>query len=67
MTKGKPDHMQVIADKKNKGFGTTFTKDGGRNKDGTRNRDAEKTQIVKEFGVRHNIWRINNSCGLTGY
>ena len=66
MTKGKPDHMQVIADKKNKGFGTTFTKDGGRNKDGTRNRDAEKTQIVKEFGVRHNIWRINNSCGLTG-
>ncbi len=35
MTKGKPDHMQVIADKKNKGFGTTFTKDGGRNKDGT--------------------------------
>jgi|TARA_R100000455_G_scaffold16779_2_gene8109 site-specific DNA-methyltransferase (adenine-specific) len=67
MTKGKPDHMQVIADKKNKGFGTTFTKDGGRNKDGTRNRDAKKTQIaVKEFGVRHNIWRINNSCGAHG-
>tara|TARA_Y100000768_G_scaffold289900_1_gene224002 strand:- start:3166 stop:4014 length:849 start_codon:yes stop_codon:yes gene_type:complete len=64
LSKGTPDHMQVIADKKNKGFGTTFTKDGGRNKDGTRNRDAEKTQIaVKEFGVRHNIWRINNSCG----
>tara|TARA_B100001063_G_C16675434_1_gene508788 strand:- start:260 stop:1081 length:822 start_codon:yes stop_codon:yes gene_type:complete len=64
LSKGTPDHMQVIADKKNKGFGTTFTKDGGRNKDGTRNRDEEKTQIaVKEFGVRHNIWRINNSCG----
>ena len=64
MTKGTPDHMQVIADKKNKGFGTTFTKDGGRNKDGTRNRDEERKQIaVKEFGVRHNIWRINNSCG----
>ena len=67
LTKGTPDHMQVIADKKNKGFGTTFTKDGGRNKDGTRNRDAEKKQIaVKEFGVRHNIWRINNSCGAHG-
>ena len=67
MSNGTPDHVQVIADKKNKGFGTTFTKDGGRNKDGTRNRDEAKTQIaVKEFGVRHNIWRINNSCGAHG-
>lgn len=67
LTKGRPAHVNVIADKKNKGFGTTFTKDGGRNKDGTRNRDAEKTKIaVKEFGVRHNIWRINNSCGAFG-
>ncbi len=67
LSKGRPAHVNVIADKKNKGFGTTFTKDGGRKADGTRNRDAEKTQIaVKEFGVRHNIWRINNSCGAFG-
>ena len=67
LTKGRPDHVKVIADKKNKGFGTYFTKDGGRNKDGTRNRDEAKTKIaVKEFGVRHNIWRINNSFGAQG-
>ena len=66
-TKAVPDHVKVIADKKNKGFGTYFTKDGGRNKDGTRNRDEAKTKIaVKEFGARHNIWRINNSYGSTG-
>ncbi len=47
----------------NKGFGTNFTKDGGRGKDGQRNRDEAKTKIaVKEFGVRHNIWRINNAA-----
>ena len=64
LTKGRPNHVNVIADKKNAGFGTTFTKDGGRGKNGERNRDAAKTQIpIKEFGVRHNIWRINNSCG----
>ena len=64
LSKGKPNHVNLIADKKNKGFGTTFTKDGGRGKDGERNRDEAKTQIaVKEFGVRHNIWWINNSFG----
>ena len=64
LTKGRPAHVQVIADKKNKGYGTTFTKDGGRGKDGQRKTDASKTQIaVKEFGVRHNIWWINNSFG----
>lgn len=67
LTKGRPNHVQVIADKPNKGYGTYFTKDGGRKKDGTRNRDAAKTKIaVKEFGVRHNIWRINNSYGAQG-
>ena len=67
LTKGRPAHVQVLADKPNKGFGTYFTKDGGRNKDGTRNRDETKTKIaVKEFGVRHNIWRINNSFGAQG-
>ena len=63
LTKGRPAHVKVIADKPNKGFGTYFTKDGGRGKDGQRNRDAAKTKIaVKEFGVRHNIWRINNAA-----
>jgi len=62
LSKGTPQHVQVIADKKNKGFGTYFTKDGGRKKDGSRNRDPEKTKIaVKEFGVRHNIWLVNNA------
>ena len=62
LTKGRPNHVHVIADKKNKGFGTYFTKDGGRKKDGTRNRDEAKTKIaVKEFGVRHNIWHVNNA------
>ncbi len=63
LTKGRPAHVKVIADKPNKGFGTYFTKDGGRGKDGQRNRDEAKTKIaVKEFGVRHNIWRINNAA-----
>jgi DNA modification methylase len=63
LTKGRPAHVQVIADKKNKGFGTYFTKDGGRGKDGERKRDEQRTKIaVKEFGVRHNIWRINNAA-----
>ena len=64
LSKGTPQHVQVIADKKNKGYGGYFIKDGGRNKDGTRNADEEKTKIyVKEFGVRHNIWTICNSYG----
>jgi DNA modification methylase len=63
LTKGRPAHYKVIADKPNKGFGTYFTKDGGRRKDGSRNRDPERKKIaVKEFGVRHNIWRINNAA-----
>ncbi len=62
LSKGTPEHVHVIADKKNKGFGTTFTRDGGRRKDGSRNKDPEKKQIpVKEFGVRHNIWMVNNA------
>ena len=62
LTKGRPDHVKVITDKRNTGYGTYFTKDGGRGKDGERKRDAQKTKIwVKEFGVRHNIWRINNA------
>ena len=64
LSNGTPQHVNLIADKKNKGFGTTFTKDGGRGKDGSRKTDEAKTQIaVKEFGVRHNIWWINNSFG----
>ena len=58
MTKGKPTHMRVIADKKNKGFGTTFTKDGGRNKDGTRNRDGEDTDCCE--GVRCSSQHLEN-------
>lgn len=64
LSKGTPQHVQVIADKPNKGYGGYFIKDGGRNKDGSRKRDEEKTKIyVKEFGVRHNIWKITNSYG----
>jgi len=65
LSKGRPNTINLIQDKKNKGYGTSFTRDGGRNKDGTRNRDAEKKKIpVKEFGVRHNIWKIVNSYGV---
>ena len=65
LSKGRPNTINLIQDKKNKGYGTSFTRDGGRNKDGSRNRDAEKKKIpVKEFGVRHNIWKIVNSYGV---
>ena len=45
LTKGKLNHVNLIADKRNKGFGTTFTKDGGRGKDGEHVVTKAKTRI----------------------
>ena len=63
LSKGRPNTINLITDRPNKGAGKVFKRDGGRGKDGQRNRDEAKTKIaVKEFGVRHNIWRINNAA-----
>ena len=65
LSKGRPNTINLIQDKPNKGAGKTFKRDGGRNKDGTRNRAGEdaKIGVVHEFGIRENIWYYVTSFG----
>jgi len=65
MSKGRPNTINLLRDKPNKGAGKTFKRDGGRNVDGSRNRagaDA-KIAVIHEFGVRENIWYYVTSFG----
>ena len=62
-SKGKPKTINLIADKKNKYAGTTsWGVATFRHKDGSLHAKQTKP-VVKEFGVRHNIWRILNAGG----
>lgn len=65
LSKGRPNTINLIMDKPNKGAGKVFKRDGGRNTDGTRNRAGEdaKTGVIHEFGVRENIWQYVTSFG----
>jgi len=62
LSKGRPNQINLICDKPNKGYGTTFTRNSGRSVDGTLDKPQVKKQIpIKEFGARTNIWLLNNN------
>ena len=64
LTKGKPKTVNLLRDKKNSCAGmTTFTDITRREKDGTLTNKGKK--VIKEYGVRTNIWRYNNGKGFS--
>lgn len=64
MSKGRPNTINLIKDKKNKGGGKVFKKDGGRAATGERIKgDGVKTGVIHEYGVRENIWKYVTSFG----
>jgi site-specific DNA-methyltransferase (adenine-specific) len=64
MSKGRPNTINLLRDKPNKGAGKVFKKDGGRAATGERLKgDGTKTGVIHEFGVRENIWYYVTSFG----
>lgn len=64
LTKGKPNTVNLLADKKNTCAGmTTFADVTRREKDGTLTNKGRK--VINEYGVRTNIWRYNNGKGFS--
>lgn len=64
LSKGKPKVVNLIRDKKNKWAGTTnWTHGGFRDKNGEMVR-RPKPKLYAEFGVRNNIWLVNNGYGF---
>ena len=64
MSKGRPNTINLLRDKPNKGAGKVFKKDGGRAASGERIKgDGTKTGVIHEFGVRENIWFYVTSFG----
>ena len=64
MSKGRPNTINLLRDKPNKGAGKVFKKDGGRAATGVRLKgDGTKTGVIHEFGVRENIWFYVTSFG----
>ena len=54
-----------IQDKKNKWAGIqSWGEATSRKKDGTQNNPGRKSNPIREYGVRTNIWRIKNSGGF---
>ena len=65
LSKGKPKTTNIICDKPNKWAGvTSWGNARGRGKDGKLVVRDKKTNPIREFGARNNIWRINNSGGF---
>ena len=65
LSKGKPKTTNLIQDKKNKWAGyTSFGNAVTRKKDGTFNDPGKKSNPIREYGVRTNIWKIKNSGGF---
>lgn len=65
LSKGKPKTINLIQDKKNKWAGyTSFGNAVTRKKDGTFNDPGKKSNEIREWGVRNNIWKIKNSGGF---
>lgn len=58
LSKGKPKTVNLIKDKPNKHAKKRRSGGGMRNKDGTISPSSTANSIIKEFGRRHNIWRI---------
>tara|TARA_B100001996_G_C18639949_1_gene585240 strand:+ start:48 stop:896 length:849 start_codon:yes stop_codon:yes gene_type:complete len=66
LSKGKPKTVNIIMDKPNKWAGSTsWGKARSRKKTGELDIREHKTNPIKEFGARNNIWRIKN-CGGFG-
>tara|TARA_Y100001954_G_C15819867_1_gene609383 strand:- start:1554 stop:2381 length:828 start_codon:yes stop_codon:yes gene_type:complete len=64
ISKGKPNKINILKDKPNKWAGhTTFSSVTRRESDGTLTNKGKK--VVKDFGVRTNIWRYNNGKGFS--
>lgn len=64
LSKGKPKTVNLLEDKKNTCAGmTTFSDITRREKDGTLTNKGRK--VIKEYGVRTNIWRYNNGKGFS--
>jgi len=65
LSKGKPKTINLIQDKKNKWAGIqSWGEATSRKKDGTQNNPGRKSNPIREYGVRTNIWRIKNSGGF---
>ena len=65
LSKGKPKTINLIQDKKNAWAGyTSFGNAKTRKKDGTMNDPGKKSKVIREYGVRTNIWKIKNSGGF---
>ncbi len=65
LSKGKPKTINLIQDKPNKWAGiTSWGNAKTRKKDGDMHDPGRKSNPIREFGVRTNIWRIKNSGGF---
>ena len=63
LSKGRPEHLNLLRDKVNDGAGKVFRKDGGRAATGERIRGDGRTGVIHDYGVRNNIWMVVNSYG----
>jgi len=65
LSKDKPKTINLIQDKPNKWAGvTSWGNAKTRKKDGDMHDPGRKSNPIREFGVRTNIWRIKNSGGF---
>jgi DNA modification methylase len=65
LSKGKPKTVNLIQDKKNKWAGvSSWGNAKTRKKDGTMHDPGRKSNEIREYGVRTNIWKIKNSGGF---
>ena len=65
LSKGKPKTINLIQDKKNKWAGIrSWGEATSRKRDGTTNKPGKRSNPIREYGVRTNIWRIKNSGGF---
>lgn len=65
LSKGKPKTVNLIQDKKNKWAGvSSWGNAKTRKKDGTMHDPGRKSNAIREYGVRTNIWKIKNSGGF---
>lgn len=64
-SKGRPKTINLIADRKNNWAGhTNFGRNSNRNPDGSMS-VAKKPVLIKEFGIRFNVWVINAGYGYS--
>ena len=64
-SKGRPKTINLLQDKPNKWAGTTaWGNSSKRTKEGELVASGMKSKVIKEFGVRENVWRVPNSGGF---